>query len=145
MGSASNPLSAPYLTQMGHAARTSWGMAMKKPSERTDRWIEVEALCRCARMERQYGPAAGEHIEQLQDDERLIAQMRRLWLTHQRWARLRQLAARFWRRRRPTPPASRTPTASKALNDNTRLDFRPYVDRCGDHSDRQARVLARGL
>ncbi|WP_146198033.1 hypothetical protein [Caulobacter endophyticus] len=35
---------------------------MPKTKERTDRWVEVEALCLCARLERLYGAAAPDQL-----------------------------------------------------------------------------------
>lgn len=68
---------------------------MKRPTEQTERWMEVEALCRCAQMERDYGVAFGEHLNRLEDDELMLAQMRRLCRRRARWAGLRAVTCWF--------------------------------------------------
>lgn len=71
---------------------------MKKPAERTERWIEVEALCRCAQLERQFGDAMSEHLMQIGEDQALVAEMRRLCEQRRRWRRLRMTVSGLLRR-----------------------------------------------
>jgi hypothetical protein len=68
---------------------------MWKPTERAERWIQVEALCRCAELERQHGASMGQHLDQLNDDKRLVDQMRRLCRNRSRLARFRAVTRGF--------------------------------------------------
>ena len=46
--------------------------------ERGERWIQVEALCLCAELERRHGAVVPVHLDQASGDERLIAEARRI-------------------------------------------------------------------
>ena len=71
---------------------------MRKPTERAERWIKVEALCRCAELERQHGAAMSQRLDHLDDDKRVIEQMRRLCRSRFRGSQFSAFGRSFRRR-----------------------------------------------
>lgn len=116
---------------------------MRKPTERTERWIEVEALCQCARLERAFGASMIEHLDQLDEDERLVAQMRRLCKGRRRLAHFRAVVQSSWRRLKSLMTASHrlvaeTPTRQCMGRYGVRSSFGGEPSNGGHHSERIA-------